>query len=78
MAEVGHAVTRQALTLSDANRLVNQLYSLYEHVFQMPGGNPGVRFDQAYDLETLNPVPEWQRIYNEVKSEVRDLGLDLI
>ena len=63
MAEVGHAVTRQALTLSEANHLVNQLYSLYEHVFQMPGGNPGVRFDQAYDLETLNPVPEWQRIY---------------
>ena len=77
MAEVGHAVTRQALTFPEANHLVNQLISRYEHVFRMPGGNPGVRFDQAYDIETLKPVSEWQRMYEEVRSEVQGLGLDL-
>ena len=77
MAEVGHAVTRQRLTLAEANHLVNQLYSRYEHVFRMPGGNPGVGFDKAYDIESLKPVSEWQLMYEEVKSEVRDLGLDL-
>jgi len=77
MAEVGHAVARQALTMPEANNLVNQLYNRYEHIFKMPGGNPGQRFDQAYNLETLEPVPEWHRLYEEVKSEVQDLGLHL-
>ena len=75
MAEVGHAVTSQGLTLTQANQLVSQLLSRYEHVFQMPNGNPGVRFDQAYDLKTLKPVPSWQQLYEEVKAEVREMGL---
>jgi methylamine--corrinoid protein Co-methyltransferase len=77
MGEVGHAVARQSLTMPEANHLVNQLYSRYEHIFKLPGGNPGVRFDQAYDLETLEPVPEWLRLYEEVRSEVQALGLRL-
>jgi methylamine--corrinoid protein Co-methyltransferase len=77
MAEIGQAVTRQGLTLPEANHIINQLFNRYEHVFQLSGGNPGVRFDQAYDLETLKPVPEWQKIYEEVRSEVQGLGLDL-
>jgi len=77
MGEVGHAVARQSLTMPEANHLVNQLYNRYEHIFKLPGGNPGVRFDQAYDLETLEPVPEWLRLYEEVRSEVQALGLRL-
>jgi len=75
MAEVGQAVTRQGLTLTQANQLVSQLLSRYEHIFQLPGGNPGVRFDQAYDLTTLKPIPAWLQLYEEVKSEVREMGL---
>jgi methylamine--corrinoid protein Co-methyltransferase len=75
MAEVGHAVTMQGLNLTQCNQLVSQLLSRYEHIFQMPGGNPGVRFDQAYDLKTLKPVPDWQQLYEEVKVEVREMGL---
>jgi methylamine--corrinoid protein Co-methyltransferase len=75
MGEIGHAVTRQGLTLADANTLVLKLVEKYEHVFDNPNGNPGVRFDQAYDMQTLTPLPEWLQLYNEVKSEVRELGL---
>ena len=75
MAEVGHAVTKQGLNLTQANQLVSQLLSRYEHVFQMPKGNPGARFDQAYDVKTLKPVPAWQQLYEEVKAEVREIGL---
>jgi methylamine--corrinoid protein Co-methyltransferase len=75
MGEVGHAVTRQGLTLADANSLVLKLIKKYEHVFDNPNGNPGVRFDQAYDMQTLKPRPEWVQLYNEVKSEVREMGL---
>lgn len=75
MGEVGHAVARQGVTLQEANRLVLALLEKYEHVFDMPNGNPGVRIDQAYDLQTMRPVPEWQTMYEEVKGELREMGL---
>ncbi len=78
MGEVGYAVTNQKMGLEEANRLVLALLGKYEHVFQQPGGNPGARFDQAYDLEKLVPVPEWERMYHEVKDELRHMGLELV
>ena len=75
MGEVGHAVARQCLTLNQANQIVTDLLSRYEHVFKMRNGNPGVRFYKAYDMKTLQPVPAWQQLYEEVKTEVREMGL---
>jgi len=77
MGEVGHAVTRQGLNAAQANELVSRLLQRYEPIFSMPEGNPGVRFDQAYNLETLEPVAGWQQMYDEVKQEVRSLGLEV-
>ncbi len=76
MAEVGRAVVRQNLTLTKANELVSELLGRYEYVFKIPGGNPGVRFDQAYDLKTLKPVPAWQQMYEDVKGDMRKIGLE--
>lgn len=75
MGEVGHAVTRQGLGLEEANALVLKLLEKYRHVFTQQGGNPGVRFDQAYDLETLRPRPEWEQMYQEVRAELAQMGL---
>jgi methylamine---corrinoid protein Co-methyltransferase len=75
MGEVGHAVTRQGLGLEEANLLVNMLIRKYEHVFDTPGGNPGVSFSQAYDPESLQPTREWSLLYEEVREEVRAMGL---
>ena len=75
MGEVGHAVARQGLSLQQANDLVLRLLPRYEHVFEAPGGNSGVSFDRAYDLVRLRPVPEWQQMYDEVKSELGSMGL---
>ncbi|BBB49766.1 monomethylamine:corrinoid methyltransferase [Pelolinea submarina] len=77
MGEVGHAACRQGVTRAQANQWILQLMEKYEHVFRMPEGNPGARFDQAYDLETLQPLPEWTRMYEEVKTELKEMGLDL-
>lgn len=77
MGQVGHAVTRQGLTLAEANQLVLRLLEKYEHVFQQPGGNPGVRFDRSYDLKTLTPVAEWSAMYAEAVKELRRMGLDI-
>ena len=76
MGEVGHAVTQQRLGLEEGNALVLRLLAKYEHVFDQPAGNPGARFDQAYDMTTLTPVPEWQRLYEEVKTDVRRDGFE--
>ena len=75
MGELGHATARQGLDLRTANELILRLLSKYEHVFSFPGGNPGCRFEQAYDLETLQPVPAWRKMYEEVKTEMAQLGL---
>jgi methylamine--corrinoid protein Co-methyltransferase len=77
MAEIGHAVAKQGINLTQANLLVSQLLNRYEHIFKKPEGNPGVRFDLAYDLNTLKPVPAWQEFYEGVKLEMKDLGLDI-
>lgn len=78
MGEVGHAVVRQRITLEQANHMVLNLLGWYEHIFQRKDGNPGVRFDQAYDLKTIKPVTAWQQLYEEVKEDVRKLGLQTL
>jgi methylamine--corrinoid protein Co-methyltransferase len=75
MGEVGHAVTRQRVDLEQANRLVLALLEKYEPVFKQAGGNPGAPFTQAYDPDTVQPRPEWEKLYREVKTEVRQMGL---
>ncbi len=74
MGEIGHAVADQGLTLKEANQLISSIYPKYAHVFEMPGGNPDVRFDQAYNIETIQPVPRWLQMYEEVKKDISTLG----
>ena len=78
MGEVGQAVARQRLDHAEANTLVNKLIQKYEHIFDLPEGNAGKPFDQAYDLETIQPSLEWLSMYEEVKEEVRAMGLDAL
>ncbi len=78
MGEVGHAVAKQGLTRQQANELILKLLPKYEHVFDLPDGNPGKRIDEAYDLSAMRPVPEWQQMYDEVKAEVKAMGLEAL
>ena len=41
----------------------------------MEDKNKGARFDEAYNMETIEPVPEWQKMYEEVKEELREMGV---
>jgi methylamine--corrinoid protein Co-methyltransferase len=75
MGEVGHAVARQGLSLHEGNTLVLELLTKYEAIFDDPEGNPGLPFEQVYDLMTIQPKPEWQSMYEEVKGELRQMGL---
>ncbi|NTV91076.1 MAG: monomethylamine:corrinoid methyltransferase [Clostridiales bacterium] len=77
MGEVGKAVTRQGLKREEANTIVLKLLDKYEHIFSEPEKYVGKRFDEAYDMKTITPLPEWERMYLEVKEELRDMGLDV-
>ncbi len=77
MGEVGKAVARQHMTRAQANEIVLKLVDKYEHVFRMEDHNKGVPFDQAYDMETIRPLPEWQQMYDEVRAELIEMGLQL-
>jgi len=77
MGEVGKAVARQHMTRAQANEITLKLVEKYEHIFDMPDGNEGRPFDEAYDMETIQPVPEWEKMYEEVKAELIEMGLQL-
>ncbi len=76
MAEVGLTTHRMHMSLREANQWVAQLLPCYEHVFT-PEGNPGKRFDEVYDLETVRPLESWEKMYEEVKGEIKTMGLAL-
>jgi methylamine--corrinoid protein Co-methyltransferase len=77
MGQVGKAVARMKLTRSKANEIVLALVDKYEHAFKMKDGNPGKCFDEAYNMETIEPLPEWQQMYDEVVEDLRAMGLEL-
>ena len=75
MGEVSRAAVRMGLTREQANRIILALMEKYEPVLTRPGGNPGQPFDKCYDLATLRPTPEWASMFDQVKEELRTMGL---
>ncbi len=70
-AEVAHAAA--GVSRGEADALVRQLVERYKaDLAQRPIGQP---FPEVYDLITLKPRPAWQAMYEEVKAEVRQMGL---
>ncbi len=76
MAEVGLAAHRMHMSLREANEWALRLLPCYEHVFT-PEGNPGRPFDEVYDMRTIRPLEAWEKMYEEVKQEIKDMGLKL-
>ena len=65
------------MTLREANEWVLKLLPFYEHIFAQEGGNPGLPFDQVYDIASVQPLKFWQRMYEEVKVKLQGMGLSL-
>jgi len=76
MAEVALATHRMRMSLKDANEFVLKLLPKYERVFTQDG-NPGRPFDQVYDTVKIQPLDFWQKMYEEVKTELKVMGLKL-
>lgn len=71
--EVVHAVN--GMDREHANDLVKQLIALYEPDLNT---NPkGLPFEEVYDVDNVEPTPEWQGTYDEVRNELVKMGLSL-
>lgn len=69
--EVAHAV--RGMSREQANDLVKQLLPLYQaDLSTNPVGKP---FEEVYDVDNVEPTPEWQGIYDEVRNELVKMGL---
>ncbi|NJD60164.1 MAG: monomethylamine:corrinoid methyltransferase [Anaerolineae bacterium] len=77
MAEVALTGHRMKMDFDEANQWVLKLLPYYEHVFTQEGGNPGKPFDQVYTLDTVQPTKHWQGMYDKVKTNLSEMGLNL-
>jgi methylamine--corrinoid protein Co-methyltransferase len=61
------------MTRAQANELANQIIPKYEDLLKNPPD--GQSFEECFDVERLQPAPEWQGMYDEVKDEAAKLGV---
>jgi len=71
-AEVGKACA--GMKRENANELAKELVKKYEDKFDKPP--VGKTFNEAYDPKTLQPTKEWSDIYQKVKRDLEDRGLN--
>ena len=74
--EVGQAMSRASRGL--AGHIAEEMLSRYEHRItrESDGGPVGHTFDEIYDLETLQPRQRFLDVYDGVKRDLEDLGLE--
>lgn len=62
------------MTREDASRIVKYLLGKYEDKLTNPP--EGETFEKLYEQEKNEPLPRYQRLYDEVKEELRLQGLN--
>ena len=72
-AETVDAVFNQGMTQEEGNALIREIYKKYEHTLDEP--KLGKRFDEVYDIHTIEPLPEWQAMYEEAKADLASMGI---
>ena len=74
MGEVGKAAAAQGMTREEAEPIIAALLKNYEYIFET--GNEGLSFDEVYG-EDGEPRAFWLAMYDEVREELRALGVKL-
>jgi methylamine---corrinoid protein Co-methyltransferase len=71
--EVTHAV--RGFSREHANEVVKQILPRYlDQLDKKPYGKP---FEEVYDVDNVEPTPEWQGMYEEVREDLIQLGLPM-
>ena len=73
-AEAGHLAARQGVTREQANEIIKQILDQYED--QLAEAPIGKRFDECYNLESLEPTQEYIELYGRIKDKLSGFGLD--
>ena len=71
--EVAHAAEK--LSRKDANEIVKKILPKYEERQNKRTEPPGKKFPECYNLESLRPSEEYTKIYNDVKKDLKDMGV---
>lgn len=73
---LGEAAAAAAGTeVSETNRIINNLVSIYEKEFPHPPA--GKRFQDCYDMKEVVPTAEYLKIYDKARATIRKCGLDI-
>ncbi len=72
-AQVAHSV--EGMTRKEGNSMVQKLVAKYQE--KIPTADIGKHFRETYDLDSLEPTPEWMGVYEEVVVEFTSLGISL-
>lgn len=73
VGEVSHAAS--ALDPAKMNEICLELLPKYEADLKNP--DVGRPFQEAYDIDNMEPISEWEEIYRRVKQEMIELGIPL-
>ena len=75
--QFGGEVFKAAAGMSrqQGNEIVNRFIPKYEDTLST--ATDGRSFQELYDIKKLEPIPEWQTMYEEVKAEAIEAGLPL-
>jgi methylamine--corrinoid protein Co-methyltransferase len=71
LGEVAHATA--GMKRENVNELLQKLMPKFEEKLINP--DRGKPFRECYDLKTIEPLPEWSGMYNEVRNELQELGI---
>jgi len=73
-AEAGHVVSWQGMSREQVNEIVKQLLAEYED--QIEEAPLGKRFDECYDLASVQPTQAYLDLYEQSKEKLTRLGMD--
>lgn len=63
------------LTRAEANPIVMKLLEKYEHTLNTP--DLGKTFQELFDVDSITPKPFYKQMFDEVKAELRAMGVPL-
>ncbi len=72
--EVGHAVARQGMSREEANEFTLRLLAKYEK--DADTAPIGKAYQECYDVPTALPIPEHYDMYQRVKEELAEMGVE--
>jgi methylamine--corrinoid protein Co-methyltransferase len=74
LRDLGYAAAR--LKREDANEIVKAVLAKYEDRIRTKNPPLGKKFQDCNDLKTLKPTKEYLDLYDKIKKELEDLGLE--